>query len=100
MKTAYFDNFTITTPDDCVSECSHPGSCDEDVARWVHTLADVLDEIDPDDIREELYNCAAWSKSELRSGLQNRKRILWIAAGNIKENEYELKHSARPADNI
>lgn len=92
MKTAYFDNFTITMPDACVSECSHPGPCDEDVARWAHTLADVLDEIDPDDIREELYNYGAWGKKDLNNGKENRKRILWIAAGNIQEHEYEQKH--------
>lgn len=88
-KTAYFNRFELTLPDECVAECYHQGACDDDVEKWACELA--ID-IDPELIRAELKECGAWSEEELQDNNQNVRRILWIAAGNIQE---ELSENER-----
>lgn len=64
---------------------SHQGPCDADVAILVADLADQLDSLDPEDIRAELAETGAWDEEELKDEAQNRHRIVWQAACNIKE---------------
>lgn len=85
-KIAYFNRFTVEMPAQAVVDCSHQGACDDDVAYWAPKI-----NIDAtvDDIRAELKEYGAWDKEELADDEANKERIVWIAAGNIKEEERE-----------
>lgn len=84
MKTAYFNRFEISLSDDCVEACSHSGSCDADVDFWFNKIT--IDASDKD-IRAELKEYGAWDDEELKDNILNRKRILWLAAGNINDDK-------------
>ncbi len=86
MKTADFNRFSIHLPESAVSEMSHAGPCDADVARWAQ-ITDLGEEATPEAIRAELKECGAWDEEELADDEANIRRILWIAAGNIREEE-------------
>jgi hypothetical protein len=70
---------------------SHQGACDEDVKALCQeeSIARQLDEIDPEKIRAELADEGAWDDEELADDATNRERIVWIAAGNIVEEQEE-----------
>ena len=70
------------------ASASHPGPCDDDVralSRVPH-IAKQLSAIDPALLRKELQECGAWDDEELRDHDQNLQRILWIAAGDIRNS--------------
>lgn len=83
MQIAQFNRFEIELPDDCVNNCSCQGKNDEAVEFWENKLD--LSHIDPAKIRAELKEYGAWNKEELNDDLQNRRRLIWIAAHNLKE---------------
>lgn len=68
---------------------SHQGRCDEDIAdlRRVPYIAATLDAIDPEILRRELKEYGAWDADELADHDANLNRILWIACGDITEQE-------------
>lgn len=91
MKTTYFDRFTIDmTLEDALS-ASHPGPCDEDVKILLEQeyIKAQFEQINPADIAAELKEYGAWDDVELADVDANQERILWIAAGNIREEERE-----------
>lgn len=88
MKTALFNSFEITMSDACVADCSHQGDCDEDVEKWARRLNLA---IDPKSLREELAEYGAWDNDELLDHSENIRRIIWCAACNIKDEEYEAR---------
>ena len=83
--TAYFNRFDLELPAQAIADCHHTGRCDSDVAFWEPQID--LSAIDPDDIRAELEECGAWDDSELANDQDNRERLIWIAAGNIQEED-------------
>ena len=86
---AYFNRFTIRMTLEQARGASHQGQCDDDVAALVEDkrIARQLDKIPADDIRAELREYGAWDVVELAYDAENRQRIVWIAAGNIVEEE-------------
>jgi hypothetical protein len=68
---------------------SHSGSCDDDVEALskVPYIADQLSKIDPQKLQDELRGYGAWNADELADHDQNLQRILWIACGDIVEQE-------------
>ncbi len=82
---ASFNRFELRLPYACVLDCSHQFACDEDVAAWVDRIARP-DDCTPDALRAELKEYGAWDKEELSNDAANWSRIVWIAAGNIKED--------------
>jgi hypothetical protein len=86
--TAYFNRFTITMTRQAALDCSHGGACDDDVAYWAKRLKV---KASADDIRAELKEYGAWDADELADDDQNLHRIIWIAAGQIKEELHEQK---------
>lgn len=80
--TAYFNRFTIDMTQSQVMACSHQGECYQDVKETVPELS--LD-ISADALRDELREYGAWDEQELADHSENLIRIVWIAAGNIKE---------------
>lgn len=79
--------FSLQMTREQAESASHPGPCDDDVK----ALADLpkirrqLDKISPEDIRAELKEYGAWDDIELADDQQNRLRLVWIAAGNIRD---------------
>jgi len=89
LKCAIFERFDIEMTQEQANYCSHQGNCDEDVEELIKD-PDILAQIErigPDDIREELAEYGAWDEEELADDEENALRILWIAAGNIAEDE-------------
>lgn len=86
-KIAQFNYFEIELPEDVVSLCYHQGPCDDDIDRCIE-LPEVkaeLAKLDPAELVKELRDYGAWDDNELADHSQNLKRILWIAAGNIQD---------------
>ena len=81
---ATFNRFELRLPYAAVTECSHQGACDDDVASWVDRIARPED-CTPDALRAELKEYGAWDKDELDDDAANWRRIVWLAAGNIKD---------------
>jgi hypothetical protein len=67
--------------------CSHPGSCDNDVAhlRTVPAIRRQLDKLSPELVAECLSEYGAWDDDELSDHEQNLDRLLWIACCDLAE---------------
>lgn len=87
-----FDRFEIEMTLEQALSASHTGECSEDVAALVAcpAIASQLDKIGPDKIRDELGEYGAWDEEELAFDDSNRHRIVWLAAGNIREEHREV----------
>jgi hypothetical protein len=88
--TAYFNYIDgITLSEDVVRQCSHSGSCDNDVAecRELPEVKRQLDAINPKQLAKELKEYGAWDEIELSNHSANIDRILWIAAGDIMDSD-------------
>ena len=87
---AYFNRFNIKMTMREADSCSHTGPCDEDVKAFLHTdkIRRQMSRIKATDIRDELKEYGAWDDDELLDDEYNRERILWIAAGNIKDEAH------------
>jgi len=74
----------------------HPGQCDDDVEylRGVPYIAKQLAEIDPATLAGELWEYGAWDDVELSNHDENLARILWIACGDIQEEEFMRESEA------
>ena len=94
MKTAFFNRFSLDLPDECVIDCAHQGPCDEDVEFWFLKL-DTSQFPSADAIRAELRECGAWDKDELIDNDANLRRLIWIAAGQIRDEQREEERSAQ-----
>ncbi len=66
---------------------SHPGQCDKDVLELSKKpyIAKQLMNMDKDWLKKELSEYGAWEKEELEDHNENLQRILWIACGDINE---------------
>jgi hypothetical protein len=87
-KSAYFNYIgSIELPIDVIELCHHQGDCTEDIRRCME-LPEVraeLSEIDPEALKKELSDYGAWDDEQLSIHQDNLERILWIAAGNIQD---------------
>ena len=86
LKTAFFERFTLEMPRDAVEDCSHSGSCDEDVAHWALEL-ERPEECDPESLAAELLEYGCWDYDELADDATNWQRIVWLAACQIRDEE-------------
>ena len=67
---------------------SHQGQCTEDV-RELSKDAEIkrqLAELGAEKIRSALKECGAWDDEELEDEDENEQRFVWLAAGDIVEN--------------
>jgi hypothetical protein len=85
---AYFDRFTIEMTKIQALDASHRGDCSDDVKllRMRPKIKRQLAKITDDDLSAELKEYGAWDADELRDRENNELRILWIAAGNIRDD--------------
>lgn len=86
MKLAQFNRFEIELPNEAVRDCHHRGACDADVDFWEPRIEI---KVAPDLIKAELAEYGAWDESELQDEKQNKKRLIWLAAAQIQEEECE-----------
>lgn len=85
---AYFERFFLDLPVEVVGDCSHSGSCDQDVAFWAKRVPRPA-EITPEKLAAELREYGAWTPEELADDADNWHRLIWCAACNIKEDQRE-----------
>lgn len=87
MKTAIFERFEIDMTAEQAAGASHQGQCDADVTALsvVPEIAAQLAALDPAAVRAELKGYGAWTESDLADHAQNLQRVLWLAAGNIRD---------------
>jgi hypothetical protein len=69
----------------------HSGSCDVDIANLlaVQYIADQINAINPELIAADLKEYGAWDEIELADHDANKLRLLWIACGNIVDDQFE-----------
>jgi len=82
---------TLQMTMDQARSASHQGQCDADVEALsrVPVIARQLRKLDADTLRRELREYGAWDADELADHEQNLQRILWLAAGEIVERQYQ-----------
>ena len=89
-KTASFNylinGISLTSQD--AANCSHSGQCDNDILLTMKKpyIKKQLDALPVDKLAIELKEYGAWDEIELQDHNANLMRILWIAAGNITDN--------------
>lgn len=86
---AHFNSFELQMTKAQAQSASHQGQCDDDVKALTQDpkIRRQLDKIPPEKIAAELKEYGAWDESELSDHAQNRRRIVWIAAGNIVDGQ-------------
>ncbi len=87
-KEAYFNRFTLALPALAVGDCSHQGACDDDVAAWAPRIERPAN-ITPEALANELHEYGAWDADELSDDAANWRRLIWLAAGQIQDEERE-----------
>ena len=67
---------------------SHQGQCDADVLALSKTprIRRQLAKLNPALVRDELREYGAWEEDELMDDAQNLQRLLWIACGDVAED--------------
>jgi hypothetical protein len=90
---ASFNRFEIEMTKEQAHDASHSGSCDNDVAELLTNpkVKRQLKKIPDDLLAAELREFGAWDETELADRKENEARIIWIAAGNITEMEWEKR---------
>jgi len=86
----YIGNFEIgLTLDDALRGC-HRGACDADIASLVSVpyIAEQLAQVPEIDLVTSLRDTGAWDDDELQDRDINIERALWIACGDIVDEEY------------
>lgn len=79
----------LKLPLDGAEGCHHPGPCDDDVRELsrVPAVAQQLAALDPGVVRDELREYGAWDTAELANHEQNLQRLLWLACGDIADED-------------
>lgn len=78
---------TLTLTKDQVLSASHSGACDLDVDALLEDegIRKQFRSIKPSLIAQELKRFGAGNDKELSDRLQNKKRLLWIAANDLAD---------------
>jgi hypothetical protein len=88
ILTACFNRFSFDMPLEAVDDCSHSRACDDDVEHWAKEI-ERPGEITPELLALELKEYGAWNAEELSDDDANWHRIVWLAAGNLKDDMCE-----------
>ena len=89
MPYATFERFELNVPQHIVDSVPRSGAVDNEINFHVYNseIIDALDDIGAEKIRDELREYGAWEDDELADEKENRARLLWIAVGNIQEEQ-------------
>lgn len=76
---------------DEAKSAAHQGECIEDVIALAQKpeIANQLDKIGVEAIRLAVKESGGWSAEELADDTANRNRVVWMAAGDIRDNASE-----------
>ena len=85
---ATFDGFEIEMTTRQADNASHAGSCDADVAALLQVpkIRRQLAKISDAQLVAQLSEYGVWDDAELQNRADNEARIVWIAAGDIRDN--------------
>ena len=85
---AQFNRFEIQMTKQQAMLCSHPGSCDADVLTLLQDIRikRQLAKIPNEALAAELSEYGAWDATELQDRPANERRIIWLAANDITED--------------
>jgi len=83
---ASFNTFEINITKKDAKTMSHQGNCITEVRALLPKYEKQLKKIGNEKIASELKEYGAWDKNELKDEKDNFERILWIASGNILED--------------
>ncbi len=78
---------TLTLTDEQVEHMTHSGDCQADVEAHLPHLADQVAKWDPATLADELREYGAWDDEQLADHAANVERMVWIAAGDVKEEQ-------------
>lgn len=89
---ASFNSFELRLPGEAVADICQSGPNDEAVTAWVDRVEFCTDihgkpRATASAILRELGEYGAWDADELADDVQNRHRIVWLAAWNIAEED-------------
>jgi hypothetical protein len=85
---AQFDGFEIKMTKSEAESMAHSGDCELDVISYLKTNKSIhkqLDKIGNKAIAREIKATEAWPGDELLDVEANKRRIVWLAANQIKE---------------
>jgi len=85
---ATFEGFELNITKKDAQIIAHSGANDAEVAEYLKTNKSIqrqLNKIGNDLIANELYGYGSWSKEDLEDVEQNKARIVWLAAWDIRE---------------
>ena len=81
-----FNYGELCLPVEALKDCNHQGQCDDDVEYWEKEIDWKAQSMDAEAIRKQVSEYCDWDVSD---ELQNRRRLLWIAAGNWQDERLE-----------
>jgi hypothetical protein len=95
---ATFNRFELRIPGEAVEDLSRPGPADSAADYWEEPIRELTEKLfadnpespwrpTPEAIREELSEYGAWDAEELSDDAANWRRIIWIAANNIADED-------------
>lgn len=79
--------FEFKMPGQAVLDCHHQGACDEDVEYWLPKAREWLKDVSDEDLNAALKEYGAWDEEEREDRDDNIRRLIWIAAGDIQEDD-------------
>lgn len=85
----YEGNYTeLLLKKDDVMSGFHPGDCADDICAIAKEsyISDQLNALDNEAVRKELTDYGSWSDSDLADHEENKRRLLWVACGDIFDN--------------
>jgi hypothetical protein len=89
-----FNRFEIQMTRKQALACSHQGDCADDVNALIKSKQISRPrKCTPENLKKELSEYGAWEENELENDTTNWERIVWLAAGNIKEDLHERRKS-------
>ena len=95
---ASFDRFELRLPGEAVEDIAQPGDNLPAVKYWAGAIRELARELfagdegnpwnpTPEKIRAELGEYGAWDEAELSDDGQNWRRLVWLAAWDIAEQD-------------
>lgn len=81
------NSLTLQLSKEIVLCCHHQGNCDDDIEATIRNCPEVskqLNAMDPAALARELGEYTDWDTTDPE---QNKARVLWIACGDIKEEQ-------------
>jgi hypothetical protein len=87
-------NYTLfLMPGEAIKDIAQPGANDEAVAYWAARIPrypfgeDHVWAPTPERVRTELREYGAWDETELQDDAENWRRLVWVFAHNLSEEE-------------